>query len=82
MQHVPEGRLAAPRSDPKPRRLGEDSSRFGVESKFSSLDEAIDRIAFDAVIITTPTFTHQGTGDDRGCPREAYLLRETDGAND
>jgi predicted dehydrogenase len=58
VQHVPEGRLAA-LVDPNPAALEKTSSRFGVESKFSSLDEAIDRVAFDAVIITTPTFTHR-----------------------
>jgi predicted dehydrogenase len=57
VRHLPEGRLAA-LVDPNPAALEETSSRFGVDSKFSSLDEAIDRVAFDAVIIATPTFTH------------------------
>jgi predicted dehydrogenase len=58
IQHVPEGTLVA-LVDPNAAALEKSAARFGVESKFSSLDEAIDRVAFDAVIITTPTFTHR-----------------------
>ena len=58
VQHVPEGKLVA-LVDPNPAALEKTAGRFEVESKFSTLEEAIDRVAFDAVIITTPTFTHR-----------------------
>jgi myo-inositol 2-dehydrogenase/D-chiro-inositol 1-dehydrogenase/scyllo-inositol 2-dehydrogenase (NAD+) len=58
VQHIPEGRLVA-LVDPNPVSLEKTAGRFGVESKFSSLEEAIDRVAFDAVIISTPTVTHR-----------------------
>ncbi len=58
VQHIPEGRLVA-LVDPDLAALEKTASRFAVEAKFSSLNEAIDRVAFDAVILTTPTFTHR-----------------------
>ena len=58
VQHIPEGRLAA-LVDANPAALEKTSSRFGIDSKFSSLEEAIDRVAFDAIIIATPTFAHR-----------------------
>lgn len=36
------------------------ADRFAIEGRFASLEEAIDDCAFDAVVITTPTFTHRG----------------------
>lgn len=36
--------------------LGE---QFGIEARFESLEAALDSAAFDAVVITTPTFTHK-----------------------
>jgi myo-inositol 2-dehydrogenase/D-chiro-inositol 1-dehydrogenase/scyllo-inositol 2-dehydrogenase (NAD+) len=57
-QHVPQGELVA-LVDPNPAALEKTAAHFGVEATFSSLEEAIDRAAFDAVIITTPTFTHK-----------------------
>ncbi len=35
------------------------ADRFAIEGRFASLEEAIDGSAFDAVVITTPTFTHR-----------------------
>src|SRR5262249_48592074 len=45
--------------DPDNTTLEKTATRFGIESRFSSLAESIDRISFEAVIITTPTFTHR-----------------------
>src|SRR5262249_41248322 len=58
MQHISEGKLVAI-VDPDNTTLEKTARRFGIESRFSSLAEAIDRISFEAVIITTPTFTHR-----------------------
>lgn len=34
------------------------AERYGIDGRFASLKEAIEASAFDAVVITTPTFTH------------------------
>ncbi len=35
------------------------ANEFGIPNRFASLEEAIDKCEFDAVIITTPTPTHK-----------------------
>lgn len=57
-EHIPGGALAA-LVDPDSMALEKAGARFGVEARFTSLGEAIDKADFDAVIITTPTFTHR-----------------------
>ncbi len=39
--------------------LDETGAEFGIDNKYISLDEALDKCDFDAVVITTPTFTHR-----------------------
>ena len=34
-------------------------SEFGIQARYSTLEEALEKTACDAVVITTPTFTHQ-----------------------
>ncbi len=58
VHHVPEGRLVA-LVDPSDAALQKTAARFAIESRFNSLEQAIDGIVFDAVVITTPTFTHR-----------------------
>jgi predicted dehydrogenase len=58
VRHVPEGKLVA-LVDQNAAALEKTADRFGVERRFRSLEEAIDRVPFEAVIITTPTFTHR-----------------------
>jgi myo-inositol 2-dehydrogenase/D-chiro-inositol 1-dehydrogenase/scyllo-inositol 2-dehydrogenase (NAD+) len=58
VHHVPEGKLVA-LVDQNPAALEKVAERFGIEARFASLQEAMDRAAFDAVVITTPTFTHR-----------------------
>jgi myo-inositol 2-dehydrogenase/D-chiro-inositol 1-dehydrogenase/scyllo-inositol 2-dehydrogenase (NAD+) len=36
----------------------ETALEFGIENQFASLQDAIDKVSFDAVVITTPTPTH------------------------
>jgi predicted dehydrogenase len=57
-RHVPGGSVAA-LVDPVPETLAATGNEFGIEARFLSLEEAIDKLAFDAVVITTPTFTHK-----------------------
>src|SRR5215467_13003346 len=58
VKHIPEGKLTA-LVDLDQVALEKTADRFGVDSWFSSLEEAIDRVPFEAVILTTPTFTHR-----------------------
>jgi predicted dehydrogenase len=57
VNHVPQAELVA-MVDPNPEALNAAADEFGVSQRFAGLQEAIDRQDFDAVVITTPTFTH------------------------
>jgi myo-inositol 2-dehydrogenase/D-chiro-inositol 1-dehydrogenase/scyllo-inositol 2-dehydrogenase (NAD+) len=57
-EHLRGGTLAV-LVDPEPMALEKTGARFGVEARFTSLEEAIHEAEFDAVVITTPTFTHR-----------------------
>lgn len=45
--------------DPAVEILHETGNEFGIQARFTTLSEAFDQADFDAVIITTPTFTHR-----------------------
>jgi myo-inositol 2-dehydrogenase/D-chiro-inositol 1-dehydrogenase/scyllo-inositol 2-dehydrogenase (NAD+) len=45
--------------DPVAEILAPTGDEFGIKARFASLEEALDKAAFDAVMITTPTFTHR-----------------------
>ncbi len=57
-RYVPDGDVVA-LVDPSTAVLHETGAEFGIDGRFASLEEALDKAAFDAVIITTPTFTHR-----------------------
>jgi len=57
VHHVPAARLVAI-VDPDRATRDETGEMFGVDTRFASLEEALERAQFDAVVITTPTFTH------------------------
>ncbi len=44
--------------DPAASVRQETARQFGIDGQFASLDEALGKAEFDAVVITTPTFTH------------------------
>ncbi len=44
--------------EPDPTSRDLTRQQFGIETAFSTLDEALEQAEFDAVVITTPTFTH------------------------
>jgi len=46
-------------ADASPQMLQETGDEFGVQARFPSLEEALDKTEFDAVVITTPTPTHR-----------------------
>jgi predicted dehydrogenase len=45
--------------DPATAVMDETGQEFGIDARYSTLEEAIRKTDFDAVIITTPTFTHK-----------------------
>jgi predicted dehydrogenase len=57
VNHVPDGKLAAI-VDPDLDTLNATSDQFSVEKRFASLEDALGGADFEAVVITTPTFTH------------------------
>lgn len=58
--HVANGTLVGI-VDSVPETLKETGEMYGIgaEARFATLEAAIDQLAFDAVVITTPTFTHK-----------------------
>jgi myo-inositol 2-dehydrogenase/D-chiro-inositol 1-dehydrogenase/scyllo-inositol 2-dehydrogenase (NAD+) len=58
VNHVPAAQLVA-LVDPDARAREETGEQFGIEKRFAALEDALEAVAFDAVVITTPTFTHK-----------------------
>jgi predicted dehydrogenase len=58
VRHVPGAKVVA-LVDPAVEVRNATASQFGIDCGFDTLEEAIDRIPFEAVVITTPTFTHK-----------------------
>jgi myo-inositol 2-dehydrogenase / D-chiro-inositol 1-dehydrogenase len=56
--HLPSGQVVA-LVDPVPDVLQATAAEFEIEACFDGLEKALDSVAFDAVVITTPTFTHK-----------------------
>lgn len=57
-RYLPQGTVVA-LVDRDEEMLAETGEEFAIESRFTSLEEALDKSAFEAVVITTPTFTHR-----------------------
>ena len=57
-RHVPGGEIVA-MVDPMAQVRAETAAEFGIDSQFDTLEMALEAVEFDAVIITTPTPTHQ-----------------------
>lgn len=55
---IPEARVTAI-VDPAAQVLNETADQFEIPERFESLEDALDGSDFDAVVITTPTFTHK-----------------------
>ena len=45
--------------DPNEETLNALGDQFGIGARYTALADALEGTAFDAVVITTPTFTHQ-----------------------
>ena len=57
INHVPGGKLVA-MVDPIEEVLTLTAKDYDIEDRFETLEDALDSVDFEAVIITTPTFTH------------------------
>ena len=55
--HIPGGDIVA-LVDPMKEVREETASEFGIENQFDTLEIALEKVEFDAVVITTPTPTH------------------------
>jgi myo-inositol 2-dehydrogenase/D-chiro-inositol 1-dehydrogenase/scyllo-inositol 2-dehydrogenase (NAD+) len=55
---VPEADVVA-LVDPVVEALNRAGDEFGITPRFTTLEEAIEKVPFDAAVITTPTFTHK-----------------------
>lgn len=56
--HLPQGQVIA-LVDPVAQARDSLADEFGIKQCFDNLEQALERIEFEAVIITTPTPTHQ-----------------------
>jgi predicted dehydrogenase len=61
-RHVPGGKIAA-LVDPVKEVLETTANEFGIEARFDSLEQALDKVECEAVVITTPTFTHRALAE-------------------
>ena len=57
IHHTPGGELVAI-VDSSPEALQATADLYGLDKRYVSLESALDAADFDAVVITTPTFTH------------------------
>jgi len=57
-RHLPSGQVVA-LVDPVAEVLQATATEFGIEARYDSLEKALESVRFDAVVITTPTFTHK-----------------------
>jgi predicted dehydrogenase len=56
-RHIPGGKIVA-LVDPMAQVREETAHEFGVDGQFDTLEDALEKSDFDAVVITTPTPTH------------------------
>ena len=57
-RHIPSGEITA-LVDPAVDVRNETGDEFGIEDRFDNLEQAANKSDFNAVVITTPTFTHK-----------------------
>lgn len=75
IRHVPNGKIVA-LVDPALEIRRETGSQFGIEAGFDSLSAALDQVDFDAVIITTPTFTHKALVEEAAAHGKHIFLEK------
>jgi predicted dehydrogenase len=57
-RYIPSGEVAA-LVDTVPETLAQTGNEFAIEGLYTSLEQALDKSGFEAVVITTPTPTHK-----------------------
>jgi myo-inositol 2-dehydrogenase/D-chiro-inositol 1-dehydrogenase/scyllo-inositol 2-dehydrogenase (NAD+) len=57
-RYIPIGEVVA-LVDTVPETLKQTGYEYGIDDRYTALDEALDKSEFDAVVITTPTPTHK-----------------------
>jgi len=58
LNHVPDASVVGV-VDASPEALRDTGDQFGIDARFETLEAALDGVEFEAVVITTPTFTHR-----------------------
>lgn len=72
-RHIPDGDIVA-LVDPAVDVRNATGDEFEVPNRFDNLEQAVNAVQFDAVIITTPTFTHQQLAcDSAGYGKHVFL---------
>jgi predicted dehydrogenase len=56
--HTPDAKVVGV-VDASPEALQDTGDQFGIVARFDTLEAALDDLEFEAVVITTPTFTHK-----------------------
>ena len=75
LRHVSAGRVAA-LVDPVEETLRQTGDEFGIDARFTTLSEALDKADFDAVVITTPTFTHKPLVEEAAAHKKHVFLEK------
>ena len=75
LRHVPGMEIVA-LVDPDEKVLQGTATEFGIEGKFNSLDKAVEALDFDAVVITTPTFTHKDLAMEAAAHKKHIFLEK------
>ena len=57
-RYIPDGEVVC-LVDTQQAMLDETGTEYGIDKRYTSLEEALQKAEFDAVVITTPTFTHK-----------------------
>ena len=61
--------------DPMQAVRNETAAEYGIEHQFDRLEQALEKVAFDAVVITTPTPTHMPLTQWRRSTASMYSLK-------
>jgi len=74
-QHVPDAMLVAV-VDPDPVVLNQLADQYHVPNRFTSLEDALVNVEFDAVVITVPTFLHRQLAETSAYARKHVFLEK------
>ena len=75
VSYTPQASLVA-LVDTNPEVLKQTAQQFEVQATFNSLENALEKAKFDAVVITTPTFTHKALAITAAEAKKHVLLEK------